>query len=246
MRNPIQLLNDSLSLLKDNLGLFFGIIMIPVVLSVLVSIFEPAQDTGVVDAMEWFVFAGLTLLTAIVNVFMGIALILALNNRSLSVKEAYSGATAFFWRYLGLSILTSIIITVGFILLIIPGVLLSVWLTFATFILVLERTKIVEAMKKSREYVRGRWWGVFGRLVAGSFMALLILAILFAVVRLLDVDILVENMIMTFISMLLAPVVVGYMYLMYQDLKGGPAIPAATPVTPEVVNDSSSVSATTT
>lgn len=229
MRNPIQLLKDSVGILKENPALFFGILLVPALLSVVASIFEPAQNTGV-DASEWIVFAVMTVVTAVANIFMGIALILAFQNRSLTVKSAYSGAKSFFWRYLGLSILTSIVITIGFILLIIPGVIVSVWLAFATFILVLERTEIIEAMKKSKEYVKGKWWEVFGRLIAGSLVALLLLAIVFAVLSPLPIDVLVENIVMTFIGMLIAPIAVGYMYLMYQDLKGVPMAQPSDPV----------------
>ena len=246
MRNPIQLVKDSLSLVKDNPALFLGILLVPALLSVIAAIFEPAQNAGTVEGTEWIIFAAVTVVSVIANIFMGIALILALSNHSLTVKEAYSESTSFFWRYLGLSILTSIVITIGFILFIIPGVILSVWFTFAVFILVLERTKIIEAMKISREYVKGKWWGVFGRLVAGSLMAFLLLAILFAIVRFLGMDILVENIIVTFISMLIAPIAFAYMYLMYQDVKGTPVTPTANPFTPEVAGTGSSESTTTT
>lgn len=250
MRNPIQLVKDSVSLIKDNPALFLGILLVPAVLSVIAALFEPAQDTGVVDAMEWIMFALVTVVVVIANIFMGIALILALSNRSLTVKEACSASTAFFWRYLGLSILTSLAITIGFVLLIVPGIILSVWLTFAVFILVLERAEIIESMKKSKEYVKGKWWAVFGRLVAGSLLAFFLLAILFAVIRLLALDVSIENMIMSFLSMLIAPIAFGYMYLMYQDVKGTPTIPTATPsatsFTPEAVVTSPSEPTTTT
>ncbi len=245
MRNPIQLIKDSMSLVKDNPALFLGILLVPVVLSVLASIFEPAQDTGVVDATGWVIFAAITIVTVIANIFMGIALILALNNRSLTVKEAYNESAKFFWRYLGLSILTSVVIVAGFILLIVPGIILSVWLTFAIFVLVLEKAEIVESMKRSKEYVKGKWWGVFGRLIGGSLLVFLLLAVLFTIIRFLALDIVIENMIMSFISMLLAPIAFGYMYLMYQDVKGTPTSPAATPFATEVADMNSTEPTTT-
>lgn len=243
MRNPIQLLKDAVSIVRENPALFFGILLIPTLLSVIAASFEPARDTGITDLTIWLTFAVLTLITAITNIFMGIALILAINNRSLTVSEAYKSAATFFWRYIGLSILTSLAITIGFILLIIPGVIVSVWLAFASMVLVLERSEIVEAMKRSKEYVRGKWWGVFGRLIAATFIALLTLAILFGVIRFLPIPLWVENMIMSLVSMLIAPVMVGYMYLMYQDLKGSGTGTSTNPYTPEINPESTLSSA---
>lgn len=63
-----------------------------------------------------------------------------------------------------LSLLVSLIITVGFLLLIIPGIIVSLWLTFVYHTYLLEHTTMREAMRRSTALVRGRFWQVFLRL----------------------------------------------------------------------------------
>lgn len=228
MRNPIQLFKGSLGIFAENVWLFVGILAVPAVLAFVAGLFEPPQDTGVINISEWLFFGALTLITAIVNVFMAIALIFAVDNRSLTVVGAYAAAKGFFWRYIGLSLLISAILLLAFILFIIPGIIVSVWFTFATFVLVLERTKIIDALKRSREYVRGKWWGVFGRLIALMLIVWAIMIILFAIVMMIGLVIpgndFIQVALSTIIGFALGPIVMGYSYLLYQDAKGAPVV----------------------
>lgn len=48
-------------------------------------------------------------------------------------------------------------------LFVIPGIIVSVWIILATYILVAENLKGMDALKKSREYIRGYWGAVFWR-----------------------------------------------------------------------------------
>src|SRR5690606_9946303 len=130
-----------------------------------------------------------------------------------------------FWSYIGLSIIMSVIILIGFLLLIIPGIILSVWFAFASYILILDNAGIVDSLRRSRESVRGRWWGVFGRLILVSVVAILITvvtAIAFSVIPSQAVSSLLE----TVVSMVLVPFLMAYVYLMYQDTKGSAVSPA--------------------
>lgn len=220
MRNPIQLLKGSFGIFSENPRLFLGVLLVPILFSILSALFEPSRETGVIDTLEWSIFILITLAVVVVNIFMGIALTLAVDNRSLTVAGAYRASRPFFWRYIGLSLLMTLILTIAFILLIIPGVILSVWFVFATFVLILENGGVIESLKRSREYVRGKWWGVFGRLVAVTLLAFLAMAVLFGVAAMLPGGQIVESVVGTVVGLILAPIMIGYMYLLYQDAKG--------------------------
>lgn len=60
------------------------------------------------------------------------------------------------------SILQAIIVALGFILLVIPGVYLLVRYLFISQAIVLEHKGIGGAFSRSGELVRGSWWRVFG------------------------------------------------------------------------------------
>jgi len=66
-----------------------------------------------------------------------------------------------FFRYLFASILKSIITLFGFILLIIPGIILSIRLGFFDYLIVDKNSKIIESLKKSWEITKGNTWNLF-------------------------------------------------------------------------------------
>lgn len=210
----MQLLKEAIAIFKENLKLFIGIVAVPFVLSFVVALFDPG-DSNSFDP----IYTVLALISAIANIFMMIALTLAISNPALSVGDSYSAAKSFFWRYIGFSILSGLILIVGFVLFIIPGIILSVWFTFAAFVLLLENGGIVESLKKSREYVRGRWWAVFWRNIALTLFTVAIFAILTIITAMLPVDRGVSEGIASALSSLWLPIAVAYLYLMYQDVK---------------------------
>jgi len=226
MRNPIDLFKGALTIMQDNLALFIGILLLPIIVSIITTLFTPSQATGVFDTMEWSVYIAFLLISLVVNVLMYVAIVLAIDNRSMTVMGAYKSAMAFFWSYLGLTIVTGVILFIGFLLLIIPGIILSVWFAFSTFVLVLEKSSITDALRRSREYVRGRWWGVFGRLIAMS-LVLVLLSIIISGVLMFIPSVIVANALISGLTMLLAPLGVAYIYLMYQDISGHAVAPTA-------------------
>lgn len=229
MRNPITLLSQAWELVRQNIPLYIGILLIPSLLSYLAAIFMPPEAVGFVRLEDWAVYLSLFFVSIAANVFMSIALMLAIDNPSLTIGQSYRASLGFFWRYVGLTMLLSIVVTIGFILLFIPGLLMSVWFAFAAFVLVFENVGIKDSMMRSREYVRGHWWGVFGRLMAMMIFAVA-LGFLFGIMASFITNAFLAELVVTISSMVLVPILVGYTYLMYQDLKQGPtSLPSFAP-----------------
>jgi hypothetical protein len=74
-------------------------------------------------------------------------------------------------RLLGLSALYTLVVAVGGVLLIAPGVWLYVLFSLATSALVLEGTTVRRAFGRSRELVERAWWRTFGILLVASLIA---------------------------------------------------------------------------
>lgn len=74
----------------------------------------------------------------------------------------------------GASILVILAVSLGTLLLLVPGVYLLVALSFTTPALVLEGRTVGGAMSRSRELINGSWWRVFGVLLLGGFISLFI------------------------------------------------------------------------
>jgi len=66
-----------------------------------------------------------------------------------------------FFRFLFASILKSLICLFGFILLIIPGIILSIRLSFFDYLIVDKNSRIVESLKKSWEITKDNTWNLF-------------------------------------------------------------------------------------
>jgi hypothetical protein len=85
--------------------------------------------------------------------------------RDFSVGELFSHAAPYVGTLILNGILAGIAIAIGFVLIIIPGlILLTIWAVIAPSIVV-EDKGVFEAFGRSRELVRGHGWQVFGAIV---------------------------------------------------------------------------------
>jgi hypothetical protein len=89
------------------------------------------------------------------------------------IKETFSSALAIMPRFFAVSVLVGIVVSFGFILLIIPGIIFGTWYAFSLFILINEKTGILESMRRSKALVKGRFWMVLGRLFVFMLFSIL-------------------------------------------------------------------------
>jgi hypothetical protein len=83
----------------------------------------------------------------------------------LSIGETVSAATPYIWSVAAASILAGIAITIGLILIIVPGLwLITIWAVIIP-VIVIERSGALNSFSRSRQLVRGHGWHVFGTLV---------------------------------------------------------------------------------
>ncbi len=125
------------------------------------------------------------ILFLLVSLWVELAGIKALNTiyagQTIKIKEIYGYTLKNLWPFLLLSALIPLLIGFGLLLLIIPGIIFSVWYAFSKFIFVAENKGVIESFKASRSLVKGKFWPVFGRLIV--FMVFgLVFQLLFALV----------------------------------------------------------------
>lgn len=85
--------------------------------------------------------------------------------RDHSVGQLLRSVEPVFWPLVAVSILFGIGLAIGFVLLIIPGLILLVLWSVVAPVTVLERPGVFAAFRRSRELVRGNGWNVFGVIV---------------------------------------------------------------------------------
>jgi hypothetical protein len=79
---------------------------------------------------------------------------------------------------LGSTFIYFIIVILGAICLIIPGIYLGVALAFYQFIIIRERAGATDSLRRSNQLIRGKWWSTFGLMfVMGIIMGILSLCL---------------------------------------------------------------------
>jgi len=77
-----------------------------------------------------------------------------------------------FWKFLGASILVGLAIGIGFVLLIIPGIIATIFFMFTTLIVIDKELGPIEAMKESMRIGRGYRWPLLGLIALLALIAL--------------------------------------------------------------------------
>lgn len=84
------------------------------------------------------------------------------NGKRSSFGEAFDAGVSMFLPLLGLGIVAGVGITLGYILLLAPGVILTVLWSVAAPAVVVEKRGVFESLQRSRGLTRGHRWSVFG------------------------------------------------------------------------------------
>ena len=119
-------------------------------------------------------------------------------------------------------ILAAIAITIGFIILIVPGLfLITIWAVIVP-VIVIERSGALQSFSRSQQLVRGRGWHVFGTLVLVWIITIVLSLILGLLLAALPLGL--RNGISTVVSgTLVAPYLALIVTLIYYRLLGAPA-----------------------
>lgn len=119
--------------------------------------------------------------------------------------------------------IVGIIQLVGFLLLIIPGVILSVWYGFAQAEAILNEKPWLVALSNSRELSRGRFWSVLWRFFGGELMLVAVYLAVFLTLEnlllLVGVGPLGREMLLSTLSVIVLPLFVLYSTILYIELK---------------------------
>lgn len=95
-----------------------------------------------------------------------VALLFAISDEVGGNLAQYFGrGLSLFLSYAWITFLIGIVVMLGFILMIIPGIIFWIWFAFAEFVLIKENLKGTQALSRSRELVRGRFFDVLIRII---------------------------------------------------------------------------------
>ena len=93
------------------------------------------------------------------------AAVAATGGEDLGVRRSYRFAVGRVWPLLAVLLLSWLLVAIGLVLLVVPGVVVGVQLAVAVPALVAEGIGPGKALARSASLVRGRWWHSFGALL---------------------------------------------------------------------------------
>ncbi len=180
MRPSTQVLKDSFDYFKQHIETFLGIYIISIsVMLIGVYVFHiPAELTDDTDPSLIAPYAVMIIVSIIVQVLSYGATIYAsaLGNEA-TLQNAYSHTLRKLPSLLILSLLIGLIIMVGLLLLIIPGIIFSLWLMCATAVFLLENKGMLESMRVSKKLVENRLGKMFSYVLLNFGVLLLTVVI---------------------------------------------------------------------
>lgn len=232
------LLKEAWGIFKDRWKTFLGVVLIPSVFGTLVialffvlglfSLPSLIQEFEF-SKMIWLILAGfvVTLFLIIIQLWGQTAILCAVvgYQEKIGLKEAYRRGWKKIGPILGLSLLYGLVALGGFSLLIIPLFIFMVWFSFGTLIVIAGDERGLKALLKSREYVRGHWWSVVGRMMMpgllflGLYMGIGAFQILVEILIKSDSISLILSLLSGLVGFLVAPLVLTYQFILYEHLK---------------------------
>lgn len=235
------ILSQAWSLYKQRLGTFLGIMVIPMLVLIgLLAVLAGGGFLGLALLSSKFAAGGIGLFIVLAIVFFvaifisqawgQTALLYAIKDsqEGIGVGEAYRRGWHKIFSYWWVSLLAGFITMGGFLLLVVPGIIFAIWFSLAMFILIAEDLKGMNALLKSREYVKGKWGSIFWRFFFIGALSLIISLVPILIFSFLKIPF--GAQISRFvIGLFLTPLVMAYSFLVYSNLKAVKGEVAFTP-----------------
>lgn len=217
-----EILNESWSLYKARFKTLLGVALIPPLIFILLLILFILLNSLLLGLGFIFIF----IVAIYVFTWGRAALIYAIKDsvENIGIKESFKRGKGKIYQVFLVSFLSGLITAGGFLLFGIPGIIFSIWFSFAIFIVVEEDLVGMNVLLKSREYVRGYWWSVVWRNLYFSGILMVIGFVfsffegLFSLLNLQSLGELI-NLINIIISVILTPLATIYQFLIYKNLK---------------------------
>lgn len=152
---PISaLFSDTWRLYKHNFWRLVGILLVPTLF---------AFGSGLLLEVSLLISIMLFIVAAVFYMVSYLAVLYALANNQ-NISSAYQSGFHNFLPYLWISILTNLIFAGGLAMFFVPAFIFLIWFLFGVFIYVKEGRRGLEAILISKEYARGYFWPLVGRI----------------------------------------------------------------------------------
>lgn len=199
--------------------------LIPVAVIIILSLvsvkfFETGNNSITIPLFILIITCAVISLYFIIRAYIGMFLLVK-NDYIGNELEIFKETKKYFWSYLWLSVLTTIFVLLWALLLIIPGIIFSVFYSFAVYAFFFEGLKGMAAIKRSVSLVKNYWWAVFGRFIVIAIVLWIFTVIISIPLYFTDdksIFFSFWNSVIQIINFLIGPISLLYFYQIYKDL----------------------------
>lgn len=122
--------------------------------------FSSISSSAVTPLGNIFISAGALLYSLAINVIVSRYVDME-NPSELTISDIWTQIGQNIIVYIGGGFIVGIMVIIGFVLLVIPGIYLGIASSLTFFIIVHEHKGATDSIKRSFDLVKGNWWGVF-------------------------------------------------------------------------------------
>lgn len=212
--------SKTFSVYKNNFWTFLIISAIPFIVSFLfLNIFLKLIIKS--SLANIFLIIPIYLIIVIIFLWVNLSLLYAVKEREnkinigVALKKGWSNLGSYLW----VSFLVFIIVLGGSILFIIPGIIFMVWFALATYVLVDENKKGMDALKRSKELISGYVTAFWGRTLLFGLIISLVLFLFSFIIGIVPVFSSFLNYISTLINIITSALSIIFIFLVYENIK---------------------------
>ncbi len=222
-----ELFSKTSEIVKRRMNVLFMIALIPVLIQIVVAIIgSVSASLGMIIAIP----AAIAMI--LLGIFSYIALIQTVANESQNDwRAAFAKSKERAFSYVWTAVISAVLVIIGLILLIIPGIYLAIMYSLGAFIVVLENKQGMDALRASKALISKRALAFVGRMIVFAlvaWVAMFAAGVLGAIVKVGPVPEIIAGL----VQMVITVYGVVYVYLVYQSLKSLPEAPVTAPVQP--------------
>jgi hypothetical protein len=239
-----ELIKATWATYQQNWQKFAILLIVPLTLSFIANILSYFAENYLSDQPWYLVLIAAIIIVPLfivaivwsINSYIAQFLLIADLNQPVSfdnLRDWLKRTWPYFWIAATVSFVYGVFVFLGFIALIIPGIIVMVLYAFTLYFVFFEEKKFEGSFGKSRELVRGYFWPVFGRFCLGVliiwaayFLLGIIAGLLFALLKLVSVTAnkdtldLLSSLFSVVVSLVVGPLTLLYTYNIYKSLKG--------------------------
>lgn len=206
---PRQLLRDSFSYIKPFYVAMLAFFAPSLIVALLLPEIASPSATFLVFLINTLCIAPFVTGAAIVYMHQN------LTQRGATIPDAMARAGEKFSQLVLLTLIVGLVLLVGFVLLVIPGIYLSVRLSFVFYAVMIENQSALDAIQRSWQLTKGHWWLLFWSL----FIIVITLTIPIFVLTFLamSIDPILGESTSAFLTFLVSPFLTTYYVLLFMS-----------------------------